>query len=43
MVRGDAFEAEELNNLFTHPVIVRHLEKLVLSPGKDTVSGKMVH
>ena len=29
MVRGDAFEAEELGNLFTHPVIARHLEKLV--------------
>ncbi|RFM30818.1 DUF4132 domain-containing protein [Chitinophaga silvisoli] len=29
MVRGDAFEAAELATLFTHPVIAKHLEKLV--------------
>ncbi|SFW77995.1 DUF4132 domain-containing protein [Chitinophaga sancti] len=34
MVRGDAFEAEELANLFTHPVIAKHLEKLVFVTDK---------
>lgn len=29
MVRGDGFEAAELANLFSHPVIAKHLEKLV--------------
>ncbi len=29
MVRGDEFEAAELRNLFGHPVISKHLEKLV--------------
>lgn len=34
MVRGDAFEAAELANLFTHPVIAKHLEKLVFVTSK---------
>ncbi|ACU61588.1 DUF4132 domain-containing protein [Chitinophaga pinensis] len=34
MVRGDAFEAEELSNLFTHPIIARHLDKLVFVTSK---------
>jgi hypothetical protein len=29
MVRGDVFAFSELQNLFAHPVIARHLEKLV--------------
>ncbi len=29
MVRGDKFNLPELENLFTHPVISKHLEKLV--------------
>ncbi|MBW8686999.1 DUF4132 domain-containing protein [Chitinophaga rhizophila] len=29
MVKGDVFEVAELANLFQHPVIARHLEKLV--------------
>lgn len=34
MVRGDAFEAAELASLFTHPVIAKHLEKLVFVTDK---------
>jgi hypothetical protein len=34
MVRGDAFEAAELANLFSHPVIAKHLEKLVFVTSK---------
>jgi len=30
MVRGDVFLFDEIINLFTHPVIAKHLEKLVL-------------
>jgi hypothetical protein len=30
MIRGDEFLYPEIRNLFEHPVIVRHLEKLVL-------------
>ncbi|WEK34502.1 MAG: DUF4132 domain-containing protein [Candidatus Pseudobacter hemicellulosilyticus] len=30
MVRGDQFQPEEIKALFAHPVISRHLEKLVL-------------
>jgi hypothetical protein len=33
MVRGDAFNAAELGNLFGHPVIARHLEKLIYIAG----------
>ena len=29
MVRGDAFTLDEMTNLFEHPVISKHLEKLV--------------
>ncbi|MBQ0151409.1 MAG: DUF4132 domain-containing protein, partial [Chryseobacterium sp.] len=29
MIRGDEFLYSEIENLFTHPVIMRHLEKLV--------------
>ncbi|NLR57397.1 DUF4132 domain-containing protein [Chitinophaga polysaccharea] len=35
MVRGDAFLAPELANLFGHPVISRHLEKLVYVSGES--------
>lgn len=34
MVRGDAFLASELGNLFGHPVIARHLEKLIYVAGE---------
>lgn len=34
MVRGDAFQADELANLFAHPVITRHLEKLIYVAGE---------
>ncbi|MGO4293160.1 DUF4132 domain-containing protein [Chitinophaga sp. RAB17] len=34
MVRGDAFLAAELGNLFGHPVIARHLEKLIYVAGE---------
>lgn len=34
MVRGDGFEAPELANLFSHPVIAKHLEKLVFVTDK---------
>ncbi|QHS58588.1 DUF4132 domain-containing protein [Chitinophaga agri] len=34
MVKGDAFDGAELINLFTHPVIARHLEKLVFITDK---------
>lgn len=30
MVRGDIFESTEIESLFTHPVISKHLEKLVI-------------
>ncbi len=35
MVRGDGFQLEEMESLFTHPIISRHLEKLVFICGKD--------
>lgn len=34
MVKGDAFDGTELTNLFAHPVIARHLEKLVFITDK---------
>ncbi|MBP1650898.1 MAG: hypothetical protein H6Q26_1055 [Bacteroidetes bacterium] len=34
MVRGDGFEAPELANLFSHPVIAKRLEKLVFVTDK---------
>lgn len=34
MVRGDGFEVPELTTLFTHPVIAKHLEKLVFVSSK---------
>ncbi|WP_343670962.1 DUF4132 domain-containing protein [Chitinophaga sp.] len=34
MVRGDGFEAPELAGLFSHPVIAKHLEKLVFVTSK---------
>lgn len=35
MIRGDEFSSSELENLFSHPVISKHLEKLVfVSEGK---------
>ncbi|MBS1795985.1 MAG: DUF4132 domain-containing protein [Acidobacteria bacterium] len=33
MVRGDEFEPPELETLFAHPVISKHLEKLVFTAG----------
>lgn len=33
MVRGDVFSADELATLFSHPVISKHLEKLVFVAG----------
>lgn len=35
MIRGDEFELDELQTIFTHPVISKHLEKLVFVSGKD--------
>jgi Family of unknown function (DUF5724)/Domain of unknown function (DUF4132) len=35
MVRGDEFEFAELENLFAHPVISKHLEKLVFVSNKN--------
>lgn len=35
MVRGDVFTSDELNTLFGHPVIARHLEKLVFITEKS--------
>ena len=35
MVRGDEFEFEELKTLHSHPVISKHLEKLVFISGKN--------
>jgi hypothetical protein len=34
MVRGDKFTLSEMENLFSHPVISKHLEKLVFDSGK---------
>lgn len=33
MVRGDEFNLDELENLFAHPVISKHMEKLVFTTG----------
>ncbi|KIX20263.1 hypothetical protein SY27_14120 [Flavobacterium sp. 316] len=38
MVRGDAFTLDEMTNLFEHPVISKHLEKLVFV-ANDTQVG----
>ncbi len=38
MVRGDVFMLDEIRKLFEHPVIVRHLEKLVFI-SDDSVTG----
>uniref|UniRef100_UPI0025CE9BC8 DUF4132 domain-containing protein n=1 Tax=uncultured Chryseobacterium sp. TaxID=259322 RepID=UPI0025CE9BC8 len=38
MVRGDVFMLDEIRKLFEHPVIVRHLEKLVFI-SDDSITG----
>jgi Family of unknown function (DUF5724)/Domain of unknown function (DUF4132) len=35
MIRGDEFEFAELGNLFAHPVISKHLKKLVFISGEN--------
>lgn len=45
MVRGDKFNLPELANLFTHPVISKHLEKLVFVTEQGTgfyQDGKLI-
>ncbi len=45
MIRGDEFEFAELENLFSHPVISKHLEKLVFIASKNLgfyTDGKLV-
>ena len=34
MINGDEFNFDEINNLFTHPVISKHLEKLIFVSGE---------
>lgn len=45
MIRGDEFTFAEIDNLFVHPVISKHLEKLVFISGKNHgfyENGKLV-
>ena len=37
MVRGDAFTLDEMTNLFEHPVISKHLEKLAFISNENDI------
>lgn len=37
MIRGDDFLFSEIENLFSHPIISKHLEKLVFISSKNTI------